>query len=163
MCERSEAILPVNEQAQARAAERLIAAVGGVAPASEYCGKSDGQLSKYSRFNYAESMPIAVVEELEAVTHGKQDHPHVTRYLASKAGYTLFKKPEIKATGADMLRLVADQSKEGGDIASAICHALADGKIEADEIPAIRKEVADLIRLAVTMDAELDFIEQSSK
>lgn len=162
MSERSETILTVNEQAQSRAAERLLEAVGGLAPASSYCRKSEAQLSKYSRTNYAESMPIAAVEDLEAVTHGKQGHPHVTRYLADKAGFTLFKKPQIEATGADMLRLVADQSKEGGDIASVICHALADGKIQAHEIPAIRKEVADLIRLAVTMDAELDFIEQAA-
>lgn len=162
MTDRSEAILPVAEQAQARAADRLIKAVGGVAPASEYSGKSEAQLSKYSRANYSESMPISVVEELEAVSHDIPGHPHVSRYLANRAGYALFKKPEIKASGSDLLRLVAEQSKESGEIASALCNALADGKLEPDEIADIRKEVADLIRNAVSMDAELEMIERDA-
>lgn len=160
--DRSTAVLPVNEQAQARAADRLIKAVGGVAPASEFCGKSEAQLSKYSRANYAESMPISVVEDLEAVSHDIPGHPHVTRYLANRAGYVLFKKPEILATGADLLRLVAEQSKESGEIASALCNALADGKLESHEIADIRTEVADLIRNAVSMDAELEMIERDA-
>ena len=156
MSERSQVDLPVNEQAQSRAAQRLIEAVGGIAPASAQTGKSEAQLSKYSRPNYAESMPISVVEELEGVTHGKHGHPHVTRYLAERAGYTLFKKPEILATRCDILNLLARQSIECGDIAGAICTALADdGEIKGKEIDTVRDEIADLIVNALTMDAEL--------
>ncbi|HEY9092053.1 phage regulatory CII family protein [Parasphingorhabdus sp.] len=161
MSERSQIELPVNEQAQSRAARRLIETVGGIAPAAEFTGKSEAQLSKYSRPNYAESMPISVIEELESLTHGKLGHPHVTSYLAGRAGYVLFKKPEVKANRGDILNLLAVQSKEGGDIANAVCIALAnDGEIKGQEIPDIRKEIADLIRVAVTMDAELELMEQ---
>jgi len=163
MSDRSTAILPVNEQAQARAADRLIHAVGGLAPASEYCGKSEAQLSKYSRANYAESMPISVVEELEAVTNGKPGHPHVTNYLARKAGFTLVVLPVVEANGSDLLRLLAQQAKESGDIANVICEAIADGKITADEARSVRKELRDLIRICVAMDAELELIERESE
>lgn len=160
MSERSQAILTVEEQAQSRAASALVASVGGTLPAHAICGKSESQLSKYGRPNYDESMPIAVVEALESVTHGMQGHPHVTRHLANRAGYALVKLPEVTATGSDLLKLLGVQSKEAGDIANEICLSIADGHVDALEATQIRKEIWELIRNAMAMDAELALIEK---
>jgi len=160
MCERSQAELTVEEQTQSRAAQKLVEAAGGTLSAHMVSGKSEGQLSKYGRPNYTESMPLSAIEALEAVTHGKHGHPHVTRYLANKAGYALVKLPEVTATGSDLLKLLAVQSKEGGDIANEICTSIADGEIDGQEAANIRKELWELIRNAVAMDAELELIER---
>lgn len=158
--DRARAVLPHAEQRQAAAAKKLVQAAGGGEAASAQTGKSEAQLSRYGRSNYADNMPASVIEALESVSHGTHGHPVMSRYLAQQQGYTLIRLPDAHASGADMLRLVARQAKESGDITSAMITALEDNHLSPAQITALRREVAELIEVAVAMDAELAFFEQ---
>jgi len=160
--ERSTVTLPLAEQRQARRARELIEAAGGVDAAGEEAGKSHSQMSKYGRANYADSMPINVVEALEGITHGTVGHPIVTRYLAMRQGYALFPLREVTATGGDLLQLVARQAKESGDITQKVITALEDGITSPRECRDITREIDQLIDVAVCMRAELQHLEETS-
>lgn len=151
--------LPVEEQRQARAVRTLISAAGGLEPAAEVTGKSTSQLSRCSSPNDKDSLSIRDVELLESVTHSTAGHPHVARYLAARAGFVLFRQPTAAPQGADLLQLVARQAKESGDITANMIAALADKHLSKAEILKLRREVHELIEVAVCMDAELNAIE----
>jgi hypothetical protein len=153
--------LATHEQHQARVARDLISAANGLEAASEFAGVKVSQLSRYQSPHDHDSITLRAIEALEAVTHGKAGHPIATRYLAARAGYALVRLPDGVATGVDMLELVGQQAKESGDITSRVIAALADKKIDDDEIDGIRIEIADLIRVAVAMDAELEILKGS--
>lgn len=153
------ASIPVEEQRQARAVRELIKAAGGLEEAHGITGKSTSQLGRCSSPNDKDSLSIRDVELLESVTHDTTGHPHVSRHLAANAGFVLFRKPTVRATGADLLGLVARQAQESGDITAKMIAALADKKLNQAEIADLRREVRELIEVAVCMDAELSALE----
>jgi len=152
--------LPLEEQQQARAAKRLIREAGGLEASAEQTGKSSTQLDRYGSPNDPASMTIAVIEELEAVTHQRAGHPIVTRYLAAKAGYTLVKLPEVAPEPGKILQLVADQAKESTDITERTLRAVADGKLCDHDAQTVRKEIRENIEVLVAMDAHLALVEE---
>lgn len=126
-------MLTVTEQQQARKARDLIEAVGGLEPSAEITGLSTSQLGRYQSPTERDSMPLRVIEELEAVTHSEIGHPIVTRYLARRAGYSLLRRPDVPACRSAILDLLARQAKEQGECDPEMLHALADGQIDAEE------------------------------
>ena len=159
MSSRNDIVHPVPLQRVKAATKALIRAAGGLEACQETTGKSTSALSRYQSVNDEAFAPIDVVAALEAITHGHAGHPPVTRLLADLAGYALFRKPQVEARGHDLLELLAGQSRAAGDIASGICTALADGKVEPHEAAPVRANIADLILYLLTMDAALGEIE----
>ena len=146
-----------GEQAQARAAKKLIEAVGGLEAASAYTGKSTSQLSRYCLRDRPDSMPVNVVQQLEDVTHGHHGHPVMTRHLALASGYALVRLPDPMAPPTCWSQFVSILAKEGGDIMSGICMDLADDNdvspheaqkrlTDADELLDIAVQIRNALR-----------------
>lgn len=150
--------LSPDDQMLSAAAKALIRAAGGLEAAAEATGVSKSTLHRYSSVTCAEQMPVHVVAALEAVTHGSADHPQVTRVLARRAGYTLYRRAEDSDPCADLLGQLAVQAKESGDIANQVCLAIRDGAVEPGEAAAIIREIDDLELVLAEMRAGLDRI-----
>ena len=159
MSSHNDIVHPVPLQRVKASTKALIRAAGGLEACQEATGKSTSTLSRYQSINDEAFAPIDVVVTLEGITHGHAGHPPVTRLLADLAGYALFRKPQVDVHGHDLLELLAGQSRMAGGIASGICTALADGKVDAHEASPVRANIADLIQYLLTMDAALAEIE----
>ena len=139
-----------TEQAQARAAKRLIESVGGLEAASAYTGKSTSQLSRYCLRHRPDSMPVSVVQALEDVTHGQAGHPVMTRHLATAIGYALVQLPDPMAPPTCWSEFVSRLAKEGGDIMSGICADLADDNdVSPAEAKARLTDADELVDISV--------------
>jgi hypothetical protein len=135
----------------------LLAEIGGAREASAFCRVNHSILSGYASLSPADAErfpPIDVVRDLEAVA-GK---PLVTMHLAVEAGGAFVEVPAAEATGADLLTLLAAQSRESSELTNALCLGLADGRLCAAEARKARDEVQQLVRVAMQMDAELALI-----
>lgn len=152
--------LPVEEQRQASAVRKLVAAADGVEPAAHDIGKGKSQVSRYQSVTEPDSITLRDIEILEGVTHGKPGHPIVTRYLARRAGCALVHLPVVRATGTELLHLVGEQARESGRITASVIEALEDQRLELHEVRRIRGDIARLIDAAVSMDAEMAAYEE---
>lgn len=159
MSDRTISLTP-DQQALKSATKSLVQAYGGQQAAAARLGERQQRISDLGLPNTPNFARIDEVAILEDETHGCIGHPHVTHALARRQGYALVKLPQITATGSDLLKLLAVQSKEAGDIANEICTSIADGNIDQHEASKIRKENWELIRNAIAMDAELQMIER---
>lgn len=92
---------------------------------------------------------IDVVAALERVT----GEPIVTRKLCELSNGMFMPLPNIDAQPGDLLALLAAKAKESGELTAAICAAVADGKVDADEGATITREIDHLIAVAAAMRA----------
>lgn len=149
--------LSVREQRQARIVGELIKAAGGVEAAAEICGKSPSLFSAYQSPNDHRSMPLRDIEALEGVTHGQLGHPHVTRFLARQAGYSLLQRPNVPRDRREIMALLSKQAKERGETDPEILDAVADGQIDEDEaerlIPLLRKSLETTAQMLAEAEA----------
>lgn len=147
----------VQEQRQARIVGELVKAAGGVEAAAEICDKSHSLFSAYQSPNDPRSIPLRDIEALEGVTHGQMGHPHVTRFLARQAGYTLLARPDVPHERAEILALLSRQAKERGQTDPEILDAVADGQIDEDEaerlIPLLRKSLETTAQMLAEVEA----------
>lgn len=149
--------LPVEEQAQARAVRELQSAAGGVEASGSICEKSPSLHSCYQSPQEPRSIPLRDVERLESVTHGHPGHPHVTRYLARKAGFSLVRRPAVPADRAAILDLLARQAREQGECDPELLAAIADGAIDAAEaarlIPLFHRRLETTAQMLAELEA----------
>lgn len=124
-------------QAGKEASKALVRAAGGGEAAEGYCSKSQPRLSAYGLPNTPDFMPIDVVRDLEAITHGGAGHPIVTRWLAKEAGYLLVERPK-PGLGGSWGRSLQDLGREFGEVSGSVCGALGDpdtpGAVTAAEV-----------------------------
>lgn len=135
----------------------LVAAVGGLEAAASYCRVSKTQLARYASLTASDAdyfAPIDVVRCLETAA----GTPIVTEHMAVEAGGVFVAVPGTAASGADLLTLLAAQSRESSELTNALCLGLADGRLCAAEARKARDEVQQLVRVAMRMDAELALI-----
>jgi hypothetical protein len=145
--------LPPAEQAHAEKARELIAAVGGLDPASEYGGIGTSQLGRYQPKTDRDSMPSRVIEALESVTHGTPGHPVMTRHLARRQGFVLVPLPGAQPGESEWNRHVARLSKQAGAMIAAIATALADDQYVS---PAEARDRLPTAHSLVTVAAEIE-------
>lgn len=150
--------LPVEEQRQARVVRELVAAAGGVEAAERDCEKSKSLFSAYQSPNDGRSITLRDIELLEAVTHGKLGHPHVTRYLARQSGYILLKRPDVPHDRSAILALLARQAKERGACDAEMLDTLADGHIDEAEAERLVPLLRQSLETTAEMLAELEAI-----
>jgi hypothetical protein len=156
---------PPHLQAGKAAAKALVRAAGGGEAAENFCSKSQPRLSAYGLPNTADFMPVDVVRDLEAITHGAAGHPLVTHWLANEAGYLLVRKPRRGGGGGDLHAELACVSKETHDVVQKLIEALRDGVVTAREIAelGIRQEIAEAQEQLATLDAILAQIEAEGR
>lgn len=137
-----------------RASGELVKGVGGLEAAAGFCRVGKSTLSDAASVNKPGCfLTVDVVQDLEPLARERSGWPHVTRALAAGMGFALVQLPEALPDAGDLLRLLAEQSKEAGDVANSVCVALADGKVEPHEARHTRQQIRELITVAVAMDA----------
>jgi hypothetical protein len=142
------------------ATAEMLKGCGGLEASAGFCRVSKTKLHENQSVTRPDSfVAIDVVQDLEPLARDREGWPHVTRALAAGLGFALVRLPESTPSGTDLLMLLAKLSKEGGDIASEICKALADHVVEPTEASVIRKQVREQIEVAVQLDAALAAIE----
>jgi hypothetical protein len=150
--------LPPEDQQIKKASADLVRAYGGQLAAAEMLGTRQQRLSDCGHRNTADYLRVDEVARLEDVTHGTPGHPHVTRALARRQGYGLFRVANAAPCGTDLLKLLADQARENGDIASAVLAAIADHRIEPHEAEAIITQIHEQQAVGAAMIASLEAI-----
>ncbi|SDQ99206.1 hypothetical protein [Pseudovibrio sp. Tun.PSC04-5.I4] len=138
--------------------KELVKKNGGVEASSLCTRVSPSQLSRYGQQQSEEAMPVDVIADLE---HEAAD-PILTRVLARMSGYALVELPR-EAAEPDWVGNVGQLSKEFSDVISRVAECLQDdGKITADEVKHhhLRRELAELISVAVRLDKTCEVIER---
>lgn len=143
-----------------KAFKETILGVGGVVPAAMFCRVEKSQLQDY----YSETKPdkfppVDVIADLEPLARERSGSPHVLRALSAHMGFVLVRLPEARATGADLMGLLARKVKEGSDVSIALCEALKDGVVRPAEARRVRSEITDLMECLAALNAELAAIE----
>jgi hypothetical protein len=98
---------------------------------------------------------LDVIADLEPLARDRDGWPHVTRALCRQMGGVFVAVPEGRATGANLMGMLARKVQEGADVSSALCEALRDGVVVPAEARKVRGEIKDLMELLAAMDAEL--------
>ena len=131
---------------------------GGIECAAASTRVNQAQIARYGQPHGTDWMPIDVVADLEKEIGA----PVVSRALAQTLGYELVPLPAGRWDG-DINQQLAAMLKEMGDVVRSIGQALADdGCISKDEARKLqlRKELADLLQVAVGMDVAIKQIEE---
>jgi len=140
------------------ACKALVRAFGGQVAAAERLGTRQQRISDCCSANTDAFLRIDEIAALEAETVGYPGHPHVTSVLARQRGHAAVPMPDHSATGLDLLKLFARQSKETSELAGAVVEAHEDDVIELYEAEAINDAIDDVIANALAMRAEVRMI-----
>lgn len=146
--------MTVARHALKRATDEMLSALGGQTKAAPYTRVGQSTLSTYASRNCPDAFaPVDVIADLEPLTGDAAGFPFVTRALCAIMGGVFVPLPDVPAGNADMLTMMGRLSKEAGDVTQALCSALADGRIDRVEQSHIRREVRQLLEIAVALDA----------
>ena len=147
-----------------RATGEMLLGVGGLEAAAGFCRVQKSRLGEYKSENSPDAfVPLDVIADLEPLSRQRSGWPHVTRTLCRRMGGVFVAVPAVRATGTALLTLLARHGQESVDVSTAICGALADGKVDATDARRIRTEVAQAMELLALVDAELSIIEQEGQ
>lgn len=153
-------ILPPDKQGLKVASRALVRAVGGQEACPGFARYTRHQAySEFASIEHGDKfMPIDVVADLEAVTHGTAGHPHVTRILCERAGGAFVKLPEAKVSVSGWHQAVSALIAESNDVSTRMLTILGDGIVEADEIKRAKliDETNALIAAGVNLRAMLE-------
>lgn len=145
-----------EDQAAKVSAQQLVRAAGGVEASAMHCRSDMRRLSEYGRPDNDCFMPIDVAKDLEAITHGVVGHPHVTRYLARQAGYTLVPLPSLDLVRvADLHAACAAHAKEHGEATARVIGLLGVPGLTVDLLDRAIEEVDQGIEESVKLRALL--------
>lgn len=155
--ERNITLTPELQELKA-ACRALVRAFGGQVAAAERLGTRQQRISDCCSANTDAFLRVDEIAILEAETVGYPGHPHVTNVLARQRGRETVETPAVTATGRDLLKLYAQQSKENSDLCEAVLMANSDGDIELHEAEAIDEAIDDVVTGALAMRAEVRMI-----
>jgi len=142
-----------QERRQAARARELIEAAGGLEACAAETGISTSHLQRYSSKSEKDSMPVRVIEALEAVTEGLCGHPIMTRHLATQAGYNLVPVPEFEPTEREWNSHVARLTSASAALIAGIAESLA---LHHDLSPAQATWLAPAARELSVITAEIE-------
>jgi hypothetical protein len=150
-----------DKQALKNASKRLGQAAGGIEAAANYCRVGKTLLGDYGSPNNETFMPVDVVADLEAVTHGTAGWPLVTRMLAAEAGCALVELPKPTAPDANWFAQLGKLCSETGDVINRLGEALADGNVCGKDVRRLNlvSECDDAIAALVNMRARFEHID----
>ena len=147
-----------------RATLAMVRAAGGVEAASNFVRVGKSKLAdNYAPHREDSFVALDVVADLEPLTRGMPGWPHVTGELCRQMGGMFVARPEVTASGAEIMVLLARHSQEAADVTRSLCEGLADGKFDADDAARTRVEVRQAMEQLAAIDAELAAIEQESR
>lgn len=138
--------------------KELVKLNGGIEAASLSTRVSASQLARYGQPQSEDGMPVDVIADLEH----EAGEPVLTSVLARLSGFALVKLPR-EAAEPDWVGNMGQLSKEFSDVISRVGACLRDdGKVSAEEVKHhhLRREIADLISIAVKLDKTCEAIER---
>lgn len=149
--------MPPADQALKRAAAQLVTAAGGCDAAAGFCRVGKSQLAAFGSITEPDRfMPVDVLRDLVAVTHGHAGQLALLGLLAADAGCVLVPVQADAARGLDALAAIAEISKEVAELVAALAGHVAGGAApgaivaEADDVmrkvAALRAAARDLER-----------------
>lgn len=144
--------MPARDQALKRATRDLVAAVGGCELAAGLCRVGKSQLAAAGSINEPDRfMPVDVLRDLVAVSHGQPGQLALLAFLAAEAGCVLV--PVKAGPALDPLQAIAALSKENAELVAAMATPGASPRrimAEAEDVmanaAAIRAAAAELER-----------------
>ena len=159
MSARRNIVLTPAQQELKLACFELVKAYGGQDAAGKRLGRDQRRISECCSTSTDLWLRLDEIAILEAATVGHPGHPHVTRHLAVRLDSEIVPMPGEAATGRDLLKLFASQSKETSDLAQTILEAKTDDdEIDLVEAEAIDDAIDDVIANALAMRAEVRMI-----
>jgi hypothetical protein len=139
-----------------RATAEMLKGVGGLEAAAGFCRVGKSVLGDAQNPNCPDRfVTVDVVADLEPLAREREGWPHVTTMLCRLMGGAFVPLPQGEIGREDLIGSLARLAKENGDIATAICAAVADGKIEPAEAAAARVQVAEGQQVLAAMDRQL--------
>jgi hypothetical protein len=129
----------------------LVAAAGGVDGAGLTVGARHQRMSDIGNPNTDAWARVDEIAALEDVTAGLPGWPHVTRALATRAGFVLLAVPQMGALPADWHAALGDMVKEVGDVTQRVCTALSDGVVDRRDGQDIDREIGEAIEKLVQL------------
>lgn len=141
------------------ASRALVRAYGGQLAAAKRLKTSQQRVSDCCSRDKDVFLRLDQVATLEAETNGP-DHPHVTTVLARLHDLELVELSPCAASGRDLLRLFAKQSRSCGELAQKILDAHADNIVTPDEAKLIEQAADEVISIAIHIRAEAQMIQK---
>ena len=123
-------------------ARLLIERVGGLEAAASCTRIGKSQLANCQSAHSDQYLPIDVVCRLEEIV----GEPIVTKELARRAHYRMERLDDGKP--GDAMKYVADVAKEMNDVLAAMATGMADGRLCADDMARLQRELLDVSRRA---------------
>lgn len=80
----------------------------------------------------------------------------LVRYFAEACGCVLIELPKVTAEHADVMAHAGSAAREFGDVMAEAGKSLADGRVTRDEAVAFRKQVNELVTVAMTFAEAMD-------
>ena len=137
-----------------RATSEMVKGVGGVEAGAGFCRVGKSQLADYGNVSRADSfVPVDVIADLEPLARDRAGWPHVTQALCQRMGGVFVALPEVPVTSGRLLELMSALSAEFNDATGTICRGLADGDFCAVDAGQLERDLADVIRVSISMQA----------
>ena len=141
------------------AVRAVIDACGKIAGAADETRRSTATVGDWNNNEKPVFPPADCALAMDEYAQGRGLGTPVTEWLARELGKVLFDLPQVVPTGAELTAMAASFSGESGEALKALLTALADGRVTGREATPARAQIADVIRVAVAIDAALAVIE----
>lgn len=152
-----------DEQELKAASRQLVKNFGGQDCAAARFNTQQQRISELVNSRTDAFFRIDQVATMEAETVGYPGHPNVTRALARQSGFELVPTPAIAATGRDLLRLFAKQSRGNSDLAQTILSAHDDDHIDYGEAVQIEAAADQVLATILAIRAEARMIQREQR
>lgn len=155
--------LPTELQELKTASRALVRAFGGQEAAAKRLGTRQQRISDCTSRNTDAFLRLDEVAVLEAETVGTLGHPHVTSVLARSLDMEIVVLTPCAATGRDLLKLFAGQSRSNGELADKILQVHGDDIVTPDEAALIEDAADGVIATAIRIRAEAQMIQREAR
>lgn len=156
-------ILPTELQELKSASRALVRAFGGQDAAAKRLGTRQQRISDCTSRNTDAFLRLDEVAILEAETVGMAGHPHVTSVLARALDMEIVPLAHCAASGRDLLKLFAQQSRSNGELADKILEAHDDDIVTIAEAAMIEDAADKVIATAIRIRAEAQMIQREAR
>ncbi|WP_411340338.1 hypothetical protein V6U71_21610 [Sphingopyxis sp. J-6] len=142
------------------AAETAVEQAGGVDGAAATTSRHRSTAGRWLNVNDPDlpTIDAAVALDKAAIAEGKA--PAITAAMARDLRRVLIALPDVRADRGNWHAKAVTLTQEHGDLLTGLLRDLSDQKISKAEATKRRRDVADLIAIAVEIDLELAAIEE---
>lgn len=127
----------------------LVEHLGGYAAAADTLGVSKWSLYQHTDHNITRPTPWVLAHNLQAAAGAWP----VLDWQNDRAGLAVVPLPSPAATRDDLLGLYAEASAEVGDVARVLQAAVADGRVDDEELEACEGELREALGALATLRA----------